>query len=261
MSIEYGSINKEGVSKQIADAIRTAIMEGRLVVNERLPSEMELAERFGVSRPTVREALKRLAAQNLIRTRRGSSGGIFVNRLSWSEAHDSLFTTATLLLGMNEIPFETVAEARYALETACLPLACQRREDKHLLAMRAEIGRQREAELSDEDFCASDVRFHRALVDAAGNPVLSFQMVGVIEAIEPLMNMVTYRMRDRARIADLHGEIADAISTRDCAKADVALASLANYTNEIAQLMRERREERIQPRVGESRRHSDLPSL
>ncbi len=230
------------MSTQIADAIRAAIMEGRLVVDQRLPSEMELSERFGVSRPTVREALKRLAAQNLIRTRRGSSGGIFVNRLSWSEAHESLFNTATLLLGMNEIPFETVAEARYALEAACLPLACERCENGHLAVMRKEIERQRGDQLSDEDFCASDVRFHRALVDAAGNPVLSFQMVGVIEAMQPLMNMITYRLRERTRIADLHGAIVAAVVDGDAGKADNALRALAGYTNELAQLMRERRE-------------------
>lgn len=242
MAIEYGSINKEGMSKQIADAIRTAIMEGKLVVDERLPSEMELAQRFGVSRPTVREALKRLAAQNLIRTRRGSSGGVFVNRLSWSEAHESLFTTATLLLGMNEIPFETVAEARYTLEAACLPLACERREKTHIAAMRKEIELQRGDDISDEEFCASDVRFHRTLVEATGNPVLSFQMVGVIDAMQPLMNMITYRMRVRTRIADLHGEVAHSIEERDPAGASTALYSLATYTNDLAQLMREERE-------------------
>jgi GntR family transcriptional repressor for pyruvate dehydrogenase complex len=241
MSIEYDTINKEGMSKQIADAIRAAIMEGRLVVEERLPSEHELAQRFGVSRPTVREALKRLAAQNLIRTRRGSTGGVFVNRLSWSEAHESLLTTATLLVGMNEIPFETVAEARYALESACLPLACERRQDAHLEAMRHEIDIQRGRTLSDEDFCASDVRFHRALVDAAGNPVLAFQMVGVVEAMQPLMNMITYRMRERNRIAELHGELLAAVEARSAERADTALRRLAGYTAELAQMMRDRR--------------------
>ena len=59
-------------SAQIAKAIRDAIIGGQLNVNDRLPSEAELAEQFEVSRPTVREALKRLAAQSLIRTQRGA---------------------------------------------------------------------------------------------------------------------------------------------------------------------------------------------
>lgn len=233
MSIEYSGINKEGLSTQIADAIRTAIMEGRLVVEERLPSETELADRFGVSRPTVREALKRLAAQNLIRTQRGPTGGAFVNRLSWSEAHDALVSISTLLIGMNDIPFEDVVEARYKLEAACVQLATERREPKHLDAMREEIDRQREPELTDEAFCASDVGFHRNLVDAAGNPVLSFQMAGVIEAMQPLMNMITYRMRDRAHIAGLHTSLTDALEAQDAEAALAALDRLSDYTLEL----------------------------
>ena len=55
------------VAAAIAAQLRDAIVAGELVSDERLPGEQELAERYGVSRPTVREALKRLAAQNLIR--------------------------------------------------------------------------------------------------------------------------------------------------------------------------------------------------
>ena len=61
------------LSAQIAEAIRDAIINGQLIVDERLPSEAELAEQFDVSRSTVREALKRLAAQSLIRTQRGKA--------------------------------------------------------------------------------------------------------------------------------------------------------------------------------------------
>ena len=77
------------LSAQIAKAIRDAIMSGDLIVDERLPSEAELAEQFAVSRPTVREALKRLGAQSLIRTQRGATGGAFVNRLTFEDAYGS----------------------------------------------------------------------------------------------------------------------------------------------------------------------------
>jgi len=68
-----------------------------MIVDERLPSEAELSEQFDVSRSTVREALKRLAAQSLIRTQRGAFGGAFVNRLSYEEAYGQQITTSTLL--------------------------------------------------------------------------------------------------------------------------------------------------------------------
>ena len=105
------------LSAQIAAAIRDAIVGGTLLVDERLPSEAELAEQFDVSRPTVREALKRLAAQSLIRTQRGATGGAFVNRISFQDAYPQQITTSTLLLSMNAVSFSTACEARYAAGT------------------------------------------------------------------------------------------------------------------------------------------------
>ncbi|WP_456388867.1 FadR/GntR family transcriptional regulator [Profundibacter sp.] len=225
--------NRE-LSAQIADAIRDAIINGTLIVDERLPSEAELAEKFKVSRPTVREALKRLAAQNLIRTMRGATGGAFVNRLRFEEAYEQQITTSTLLLSMNEVDFETACEARFTLERACAPLSAKRRTADHLATMRAEIHRQAQPGLSDEGFCASDVAFHRALVDGAGNPVLSYQLAGAVEAIEPLMNMITFSARSRERIVELHTEIADAIEAGDGVKGGAALDELATYTVTLA---------------------------
>mgnify|MGYP001368449492 CR=1 FL=1 len=66
MAIEFNTIQKEGLSVQIANAIRNAILEGRLAGEERLPSEADLAERFGVSRPSLREAIQKLAARGLL---------------------------------------------------------------------------------------------------------------------------------------------------------------------------------------------------
>lgn len=231
--MKIDSSSQVDLSSQIAKAIRDAIMAGDLIVDERLPSEAELSEQFEVSRPTVREALKRLAAQSLIRTQRGASGGAFVNRLSFQEAYGQQITTSTLLLSMNAVSFETACEARYALERACAPLAAQRRTDAQLDVMAAEIARQSQGSLSDEAFCASDVAFHRALVDGAGNPVLSYQLAGAVEAMQPLMNMVTFTARSRATIIALHGRILTALKQRDGTEADAALRALDQYTRSL----------------------------
>lgn len=226
--------SSKDLSAQIAQAIREAIISGQLPVDERLPSEAELSEQFDVSRPTVREALKRLAAQSLIRTQRGATGGAFVNRLSFEDAYAQQITTSTLLLSMNAVSFETACEARYALERACAQLSSQRRKADHLATMRAEIHRQSQPGLSDEAFCASDVAFHRALVDGAGNPVLSYQLAGAVEAMQPSMNMITFSARSREEIIALHTRIADAIEHHDPAEADTALAELQTYTVQLA---------------------------
>ncbi len=229
------------LSAQIAQAIRDAIISGRLIVDERLPSESELADQFRVSRPTVREALKRLAAQALIRTQRGASGGAFVNRLSFEDAYSQQVTTSTLLLSMNAVSFDTACEARYALERACAALSAQRRTADQLATMRAEIFRQAQPGLTDEAFCASDVAFHRALVDGAGNPVLSYQLAGAVEAMQPLMNMITFTARSREQIIALHTRITDALEDRNAATVNTALIELEAYTRQLARDVAERR--------------------
>ena len=218
------------LSSHIAANIRDAIIKGVLIVDERLPSEAELSAQFNVSRATVREALKRLAAQSLIRTQRGATGGAFVNRISFEAAQAQQITTSTLLLSMNDVSFETACEARFALERACAPLSAQRRSADHLAAMRAEIHRQIQPGLTDEAFCVSDVAFHRALVEGAGNPVLSYQLAGAVESMQPLMNMITFTARSREAIVALHIRIAGALDAQSAPDTESALSDLEHYT-------------------------------
>ena len=227
--------NSIGLSAQIASAIRDAIISGDLIVDERLPSEAELAEQFDVSRPTIREALKRLAAQSLIRTQRGAFGGAFVRHLSYDEARPQLVTTSTLLLSMNDVSFDTACEARFALERACAPLSAERHDQTQIAAMRAEIAKQGEDSLTDEEFCASDVAFHSALVEGTQNPVLSYQLSGAIEAMQPLMNMITFTARSRAEIIAIHIDILNALITKDGDAIVTGLQRLETYTKELAQ--------------------------
>lgn len=229
MSITYEPIVTASIAKQIAEQIRESIMDGRLKADDRLPTEHELAKQFDVSRPTIREALKRLAAQNLIRSRRGPSGGTFVNRPSEEEVRSNLTTTMTLLISLGEFDLSEIIDARHELEVMCGRLAAERREDEHLRAMEAEIEIQRDESVSDEDFCASDVRFHRALVDATGNPVLQFLMCAVIEALQPVESMAIVRHRDRAQIIRQHEKILKAIAAGDAAKTETRIARQMHY--------------------------------
>ena len=89
--------------------------------------------------------------------------------------------------------------------------------------------------LTDEAFCASDVAFHRALVDGAGNPVLSYQLAGAVEAMQPLMNMITFTARDRARIIVLHQDIANAVEAQDGAAVTDGLSALEAETQGLAE--------------------------
>lgn len=249
------------LSAQIADAIRDSIVSGALMVDDRLPSEAELADAYDVSRPTIREALKRLAAQSLIRTQRGAFGGAFVNKLSFDDARAQLTTTTTLLISMNDVSFDRACEARFSLERASATLAAERRGDTHLETMAREITRQGQTGLSDEAFCASDVAFHLALTEAAGNPVLTYHLASAIEAMQPLMNMITYTARSRAEIVTRHEAIRDGARNRDGNGIISALDALETYTKSLAHLVLAEREARAKKRAVERAEQEDATAL
>jgi len=198
------SIVKSSISKQIAEQLREAIVSGHFKIGERLPTEDELAQRYGVSRPSVREALKRLAAQNLVRARRGPTGGNFVIQPSYEELAESLSASATLLVGMGALDIEEIIEARRMLQGGCLKLAVENATSDQIKNVETALEHQKDPGISDEEFCQSDVAFHRALVDAAGNGMLRFVMYTVIEALVPLTNMVVSVVRERSDIISLH---------------------------------------------------------
>jgi len=244
MAIDYDGLITQGLARQISEKIRGAIIEGRLQVDERLPTEQELAARFSVSRPTIRESLKRLAAQNLIHSRRGPTGGTFVNRPTRDEARLTVANAATLLLSMGEFALPDIAEARQAIELICCRLAAERRTDEQLAALAAEVARQREPELSDEDFCASDVRFHCLLVESGGNPALSFAAAGVLDSLQPALNLAIFRIRDRKQVAAQHDRIVRSLTARNT---DAACTALTGYMNELRKLYRKAQKTKAEP--------------
>lgn len=229
MAINYQPLVAESLAKQIAENLRNAIIEGSLKVDDQLPTEEILAKKYNVSRPTIREALKRLAAQNLIRSRRGPTGGTFVKRPSQEELRSSLTGATMLMVSMGEFSLSEIAEARRELELICCRLAAESRKEAHLLTMAKELEIQRNPETSDVDFCASDVSFHRALVDATQNPVLQFVMFAVIEALQPATNLVIFQFRQREKILSQHERIYESIKAQDAENAEKALAEQMNY--------------------------------
>jgi GntR family transcriptional regulator, transcriptional repressor for pyruvate dehydrogenase complex len=225
-------VGAESAPSQIADAIQQAIIDGRLRVHNRLPTEEELATRFAVSRSTVREALKRLAARHLIQSRRGPTGGTFVRGPTPEELSESLGTAATLLLALGTVGLDDVTTARTELEAICCRLAATARTQEQLDKLQAEILVQKDMSISDQDFCASDVRFHRAIVQAAANPLLTLLVNAVIDVLLPVSNMIIFRVRDRREIVAHHRRLAKALRRGDSGAAVAALLGLMVYTRD-----------------------------
>jgi len=233
VNLEIGPINKSSLSKQVADQLQEAILEGTLKADDRLPTEEELAQRFQVSRPTIREALKRLAAKNLIRSRRGPTGGSFVNHLGTNELSDHLTTATTLFVSMNDVSLDEISSTRLEMESYCFRLACQHRTDEDLKRLEQHLIHQKNKNISPEELCAADVRFHRAIADASHNKMLSFIMYTLIEALQPVSNMIAYRFREREIITSQHERIFNAINNQDRKLACAILEEQINYLQQL----------------------------
>ncbi|MFT5506523.1 MAG: GntR family transcriptional repressor for pyruvate dehydrogenase complex [Gammaproteobacteria bacterium] len=220
---------KTSISHQIAIQLREAIVSGKFKTGERLPTEDELSQRYGVSRPSVREALKRLAAQNLVRARRGPTGGNFVTQPSHEDLAQSLSGAATLLVGLGALDINEIIEARRLLEGSCLSLATENRTDENIEKLRLALNRQSAPTISDEAFCQTDVSFHRALVDSTNNGMLRFVMYSVIEALIPVTNMVIAIVRQRDDIITFHERMLSQLIDRDSIKLIKTLNELLDY--------------------------------
>lgn len=255
-NIAFKPVVTESVSAQIAEKIRESILDGRLKVDDRLPTEEELAVQFDVSRPTIREALKRLAAQHLVRSRRGPTGGTFVSRPTLEDLSWNLTTASTLMVTLSEFSIADILEARQELEVLCARLAAKRRTPQHLRGMEKEIEFQKQARVSDIEFCASDVRFHRLLTDASQNPMLRFLMYAVVEALQPVENMIIFRFRERKMIVQQHERILAAIRSKNASRAGNSIKAQIEYIRaqfSAAQQWRKKRERGVGTQSGARR--------
>ncbi len=157
--------------QQVADQLRELILEGRISVGERLPTESELTEMFGASRSTVREALRILSSQYLIVTARGAGGGTFVSRPEPRYVSDFLEASFGLLSDSEHLTVDDLLEAREVLEVPAAGLAAARRSEDQLGVLRSCFP-ERPEDVSRAHLFEGNLLFHITIVEAAGNPVL-----------------------------------------------------------------------------------------
>ncbi|BCB87049.1 FadR/GntR family transcriptional regulator [Phytohabitans suffuscus] len=154
----------------LAEDLRAEITSGRLQPGERLPTEPQLCARSGVSRSTVREALRLLASQHLIVTTRGVTGGSFVAHPSPADLSDTLSTGLNLLINTSTAGLYDLLEVRESLEVPAAAQAARRRTDEHLAELEAALFDPRTTDVPA--MLAAHRAFHSALGAATGNPLL-----------------------------------------------------------------------------------------
>jgi DNA-binding FadR family transcriptional regulator len=156
---------------QVAEQLRQAIVRGEVVPGDRLPVETDLATLFGVSRSTVREALRSLASENLVVTKRGVNGGSFVAEPDAESLSMYLETSLGLLTGSASISIDDLLEARALFEVPAAEYAAKRRTEEHLQHMRSLI--EEPQQVVDSDDFLSHKDFHLAIMEASGNRLLN----------------------------------------------------------------------------------------
>ena len=168
---------KERLYQEIVDQIQQQILSGALKPGDQIPAERDLAERFGVSRTAVREAIKSLTEKGLIEVFVGR--GTFVTNLS----PDRVIESMTMLLRNERDNVANLQEARELLEVPTARLAAERRTDSHVARLRA-ISAELEQERSiSPRLVDGDTEFHVEVARATGNPVLVLLSQTIVELL------------------------------------------------------------------------------
>jgi len=154
---------------QIEAQIGSAITLGSLPVGTRLPSEAELANQFGVSRNTVREALRSLETRGLIVKKTGAQGGSFVRCISEESLSEELGRLMQRLLSLGRIAYEELAEVRLHLECPAIRLASQNRTEAQLAQMWSLVN---EGDVQPANSTAR-TNLHGLIAEASGNALLA----------------------------------------------------------------------------------------
>ena len=208
------------VSTDTSDAVRKMlefVRHHRLAKGDRLPSERDLSERFGVTRGSVREALAVLDAMRI--TERKPKSGIYLRNALEDSGLDALVLQADLGLPFDAQVTRDVTEARILCEEQAFRLACQRRTDADLARLHQLLDTYAALVASGSNLADEDVAFHLAVVAASQNRVL-------VRTLTPLMLMSTgWRRRSfvsaeiRQRSLIDHRAFVAAIEARDEATA------------------------------------------
>ena len=239
-----GQIRQHRLSDNIVEQLETMILEGTLQPGQRLPAERALAERFGVSRPSVREAVQKLAARGLLTSRQG--GGNYVSDALGSSFSDPLLN---LIEGRPEAQRDLL-EFRHTLEADCAYYAARRATDldrqqlqKAYDELQACYAREGTASRAEEG--AADARFHLAIAEASHNLVLLHTIRGLFDLLKRstvtnIGGMYALRSETRHTLVAQHQALFDAIMA---GRAEDARRLAGEHINFVQDILEEREEE------------------
>jgi GntR family transcriptional repressor for pyruvate dehydrogenase complex len=220
-------------SDLVSQLLQQRIAARDLKPGDRLGTEADLARELDVTRPAVREAVRLLVRANLLRAVRGPGGGVFV---AHSPGGGLGRTISEAVAGMLESGATTLAqlnEMRLLLEVPLAGLAAERADASAIAALHQAIG---DAERDPADAALqreTDVRFHRAIAEAAGNLVGSALAAWCSEVLQPAVRELVAPAIVEAVAREQHREIATAIEARRPAGAERAMRVHLQYLTDL----------------------------
>lgn len=202
-------VKKQTVTENIVQQIKKMIETGEFKIGEKLPSERELVQTLSVSRIAVREAIKGLAALNLVEVRPGE--GTFVKAVTSKEFVDSF--DYTLLLERST--FRELLETRRFLEVELAGLAAERATPEDLDAMKKSLEAMKEDLSLGRDYLESDVSFHNAIIEASGNNILNELLNNIADLLRESRRKTMSVQGAVGRAIEGHMEIYEKVKARD----------------------------------------------
>ncbi|MBW1997446.1 MAG: FadR family transcriptional regulator [Deltaproteobacteria bacterium] len=227
---------KEKLPVLIANQLKSLILSKKLALNEKLPSERELADMLKVSRVVVSQALMTLEQSGFIEIRRGSKGGAFIANRPYKPFSD--FIKDLFIEG--EISIDHVREAREAVECRSIQLAAAKASDEDIEKLRT-INRKLLDDIQESlKFLENNMAFHVAIADISGNPLIK----GIVQSL--LEHHNTFRSKyypdtdvSHDFIKDTykrHKRIISAISGRDIELCEKLIAIDVGFHKELERL-------------------------
>lgn len=227
-NVQLSPMTVPKASDVLADELRERILSGEFPEGTALPPERELVVQTQMSRTTVREALRILEVQDLVRIKTGRSGGAFVQKPSQESVADSV----ALLIRGRKIRIPALLETREAIEPFCARLAAKHRTDEDL----ARLDEANEAIAVDgslADFLQANVDWHVAVAVASHNEVLTGFMLALSRAIYASTdNQGFVDAEVRRTAARAHRTITEAIRDQD---ADAAVRRMSRHVHSYAE--------------------------
>jgi GntR family transcriptional repressor for pyruvate dehydrogenase complex len=194
--MEVTSLREPKMADRVAAVLRKMFIRGEIPLGAMLPPESELMERFGVSRPTLREAFRVLESESLIQVQRGVRGGARVT----SPTRETLARYAGLILEYEGVTLRDVFDARATLET---PMVIQLAKDRNpkVIAELEDIVAREAAHATGDEAVAVRTDFHAAIAHLSGNKTLQIVSAMLHHIIEKANRSLQPNKGDRAESA------------------------------------------------------------